>query len=350
MKGLTLSEAADRIRLFHGQPTSVISECLRGFLIPNTGAQLIAADFSNIESRVLAWLAGEKRKIEAFETHGKVYEMNAADALGIAIDRVTSDQRQMGKVIELSMGFGGGVGAFATMGKAFQISLPDTQVQSLKNGFRAANPNIVQYWRDLNHAATAATLHPGKIYYAGGKGAAVAFKKSGSFLCCKLPSNRVMVYPYPRVIEQVWAEFLDLESEKIYSKSFHGLSHAAALKAAQAYAAEHFHILQEVSSSSAALSYFGEKNGKWVRIPTYGGKLSENVTQAVSRDFLAVGMERLEQRGYWIVLHVHDEAMMERTRLNQSVKEVEDILCEPIDWGRGCPIAAEGWEGFRYRK
>lgn len=296
----------DMIDMFIGPPMSVLSDCLRGFLTAAPGCDLIAADFNAIEARVLAWLAGEEKVLRLFREKQDVYVGAARDIYGnVEID---DPKRQIGKVTILACGYGGGVGAFQSMAKVYGVKVPDAQADDIKTRWRAANPMIVSFWYDLERAAMAAILNPGKTFSAR----AIKYKKSGSFLWCQLPSGRVLCYPYAKVepVETPWGEVKD------------------------------------------GITYMTENSitKKWGREKTYGGSLSENVTQAVARDLLAESLIRLDAYGYPIVGHVHDEVICEVAEGVGSVAEVEAIMSAVPTWATGLPIAAKGWRGKRYRK
>jgi len=152
------------IEMFYGSPAQAISDCLRGFLISDLGKDLIVCDFSSIEARVLAWLAGQEQTLEIFRTHGKIYEAAAADIFKIPIDQVTKEQRQLGKVAVLALGYQGGRAAFQSMAKAYNVVIPDEQANFIKDMWRFVNKETVQFWYDLERAASCAIRYPGKQY------------------------------------------------------------------------------------------------------------------------------------------------------------------------------------------
>lgn len=303
----------DLLDVMYGPVLDAMADSLRGLITAGPGKDLIAMDFSAIEARALAWLAGQESVLEIFRTHGKIYEHAAGGIYGKPLDAVTKDERQIGKVAVLALGYGGGVGAFQSMARAYGVKVEDERADEIKRAWRESHPKIVRYWYDLEDAAINA-VELGEKTSAGPRGREVVFKKSGSFLWCRLPSGRVLCYPYPIVkpVETPWGE----------QKS-----------------ALHF------------MTVNGTTN-KWEETSTYGGSLSENVTQAVARDLLAEALPRLEEQGFEVVFHAHDEVVVEvdSSAGDDALRQAEKLMTVVPAWAKGLPLASEGWRAKRYRK
>lgn len=317
------------IDMMYGPTMDAIADSLRGMIVAEPGNDLAAVDFSAIEARVLAWLAGQESVLDIFRTHGKIYEHAAAGIYHVPMERVTKDQRQIGKVAVLALGYGGGVGAFQSMARVYGVKVPDAEADEIKSAWRAAHPAIVSYWYDLERAAVRA-LTDGGVQAVGPRGREVKFRKAGSFLWLQLPSKRVLCYPYPelRIVDTPWGE----------------------QKEALTYMTE---------LDSTTRKKLGNKvlpdpnaNGNWCRISTYGGSLAENVTQAVAADLLRYSMETLESAGYPVVMHVHDEAVVEIASScdDRTLEQIEELMAQTPAWAAGLPVSAEGWRAKRYRK
>lgn len=300
----SVAEKLDEIEMLHGNPMEIISSCIRGFIIPREGHDFIGVDFSSIEARVTAWISGEERLLELYRQGGDPY-VDAASS--VFTGKITKDQRQVGKVMVLSWGFGGGVGAFQMMGKSYGVERPDNEVERWKKAWRAKNKHIVAYWHKLEQAAISA-MKSGKRIKCG----MVSYKKSGSFLTCRLPSGRSIMYPYPKI------EFKQTRMGP-----------------------------QEVLSAKGVDS----KTKKWVRRKLWYGILIENIVQAIARDLLVCAMLGLEDANYEIMMHVHDELVTEIEKKMSSVQMVKDIILNSMpDWAETLPIEVEGWRGSRYQK
>ncbi len=343
------------ISSFFGPPITVVADCLRGMLCAPDGRVLWSRDLTGIEARMLPWLAGADEAIDAFfefdkGTGADNYKVAAAQIYNIPISEVTKDQRQVGKVAVLALGFGGGAAAFAKMAKVYRLDLATIYdivfgvatpmnrekavdgwkargtksgirkkawltAEMIKLAWREANHEIVQFWYDLENAAINAVENPGKSFKAGEH---ITFKKSGSFLRCKLPSGRSIYYPYPRVEWRMtpWGK-------------------------------------QKAVLLFKAIDSFTRK---WKEQEFYGGKSSENVTQASARDVMANAIMLTEAAGYENVLSVHDEGVAETDEDFGSEEEFHELFTTPPVWAlpngnrRGLPIAASGWIAERYKK
>ena len=316
-----LNATARHLDIAYGSPLDIISWSLRGMIIAGPGSHIYCADFANIEGRGAAWLAGEEWKLEAFREYDAgrgpdIYFVSAGRIYQRPVESFSKQdvERQTGKVGELSLIYQGGLGAFRRMEKSLglRLNLTDEQIQAAKEGWRNGHPKIVQYWYDLEDACKAAVSNPGSIQIAGAKGRQVKFRVKGSFLWCLLPSGRVLTYPYPKLkaIETPWGEM----KEQVHYMTVDGISN------------------------------------KWVETHTYGGKLTENITQAVCRDLLVAGIWACERAGYPVVLHVHDEIVSEVKEGFGDLKEFEALCSTTPVWAEGLPVVAKGYSAKRYRK
>lgn len=294
-------------------PGRAAAVALRGCIVAERGKKLLVADLANIEGRVLAWLAGEGWKLQAFAdydagTGPDMYKVAYGKSFGVHPEQVTSDQRQIGKVMELALGYQGAAGAFGTMMKLYGLSLSDAAIQSVVLAWREANANIRQFWYDLEAAARDATLSPGVTVAAG----MVKFNRRGEWLRMLLPNGTTLNYCQPAIVPHPKFE------------------------------------------NSTSLSYLGVNSytRRWERIHTYGGKLAENATQKVARDVLKTNSLLIDAEGFEIVLPVHDEVVCE---VPDDPYFTTDRLCALLAarpwWADGhLPLAAAGFETYRYRK
>ena len=293
--------------MMYENPIEILSELIRTIFTGAPGRSIVAADYSAIEARVLAWLAGEEWKLEVFRTHGKIYEATAARMFGVPFESVKkgSDLRQKGKVGELAFGYEGSVGAVEKMGFLKDGTLTIAEVQRMVKSWRRENPRIVRMWRSVENAAIKAVKCPGGEY----KAARCTFRSNGGWLFITLPSGRSLAYFRPRIRPNKWGE--------------------------------------------DALHYEGENDrSQWEVVGTYGGKLSENITQAVSRDLLCEAQRRIEAAGYGIVLHVHDEVAVEveSRHADAVLKHICNIMAKVPAWAEGLPLRADGFVSKYYRK
>ncbi len=320
------------------------SSAIRSCLVAAKGKKMVVADLSNIEGRDQAWLAGEEWKLEAFRDFDAgagpdLYKLAYSKSFGIKPESVTKDQRQVGKVQELALGYAGGVGAFVTFAAAYRIDLEDlgkkvlpyapewaltesqgfyewTKVQkrptfdlsrdafvacdALKRGWREAHHNIASYWSELQESALAAIEQPGRTIECR----RVKVRRDASWLRVGLPSGRAICYPSPQVVD-------------------------------------------------GDITYMGmnQYSRRWCRLKTYGGKIFENVCQAVARDVMTANMPLIEAAGYEIVLSVHDELICEAPDSDEfNAAHLSGLLAMNPAWAPDMPLAAAGFETFRYRK
>lgn len=305
-------DATDYLNIFHGSAIKPISSCIRAMLTAGPGKKLICVDFTAIEGRVLAWLAGEEKTLNIYRSHGKIYEHTASQIYKVPISEIfqKDPRRLIGKVATLALGFQGGVGAFQSMAKQYFIKITDKQAEEIRDQWRLENPNVKQYWYDLERVAIAAVQSPGQKFVCGPQGRQVIFLMRGSFLFCRLPSGRAICYPYPKIrpTKTPWGEIKN------------------------------------------ALNYKGIIYGKFVTRVAYGGLIAENITQATARDLLAEALFRFEKNNYPVIMHVHDEIVAEVDQGFGTTNEAEDIMCELPLWATDLPIKAAGWTGERYRK
>lgn len=326
------------------------SNALRGCLVAAPGKKLVVADLSNIEGRMLVWLAGESWKLKAFADYDAgighdLYALAYAKTFRTSPEVVMHNKefgdgnmRQIGKVLELAMGYEGGVGAFITFAAVYGIDLAEMAAKAvipeeymaearqsyawhkmqkrpthglpekvwlacdaIKRMWRAAHPNVTALWRAFADACTSAVQQPGQTYTSR----MLKVRRDGAWLRIRLPSGRFLCYPSPA---------LDDEGK---------------------------------------LTYMGinQYSRKWSRLHTYGGKLAENVTQAAARDVLAAPMPAIDRAGYGIVLSVHDELLTETPDTDDfSSERLAELMTTAPEWATGLPLAAAGFEAYRYRK
>lgn len=348
---MKISQAVDLIEMLHDAPLSRISDCLRSFLVAASGKRLICADFSNIEGRVNAWLAKQGDKVELFRQNGPIYERMGATIFDTTVEAVVAkgkdcEERDLGKRAELGAGFGMGWRKFqGTAKKEANLRLSDDLSKKSIKAWRALNDKIVLSWRAYEEAAIGAVLRPGNAFQAGDT--PIRYKQSGSFLFCQLPSGRALTYPYPRLQPRAWITFEDETTRAVF-----GVNDDEIRRKADKIAADEGLVIKDIRAGGHALTFKGVNSmtRRWERQSAYGGLLCENVVQATARDMLAEAMVRVEAAGYPVILHVHDELVAEVDEDFGDLDEFEGLMAEVPTWATGCPIAAEGWVGKRYRK
>lgn len=320
----------EAIDMIYGPPLSMVSRCMRSFFVAPEGKMLLAADFSNVEGRGAAWFAGEHWKIEAFKaadakTGPGIYELAYAKSFNVPVESVKnpSEERQVGKTMELAFGYQGGVGSFHVMGKTYGVKVSDEKANEFKEAWRSAHPRIVSAWYDIQRAAINAVKNPGQVYACGHPGRQAKFKVAGSFLWCLLPSGRAICYPYPKLLEGEYGPQLTYMTNPSPDDRKKGK------------------VIKDPQNSAS-----------WARVGTYGGSLFNNIIQGTCRDLLADCMLRLDGLGANIVLHVHDEVVVEvdADKAEAARQKMQEIMRTPPEWAAGFPLWADCGVMKRYGK
>ena len=299
------------LRLIYGNVPDTLSQLIRTAFIPSEGNKFVVADFSAIEARVIAWLAGEQWVNEVFATHGKIYEATASQMFHVPVEKIKKGNpeyslRQKGKVATLALGYQGGTAALIAMG-ALDMGLTEDELPDIVARWRNANRRICDLWYKVEQAALMA-MQTAQAQAVNG----LVFSLEGdllygqTFLTVQLPSGRKLFYPKP--------------------------------------------FLQENQFGKLALHYYSTGSSKkWGVESTYGGKMTENIVQAVARDCLAETLKRIEDRGLHVVFHVHDEVIIDAPE-ETTVDEVCGLMAEPIPWAPGLILKGAGFEGQYYKK
>lgn len=300
------------LQLVYGNIPDTLSQLIRTAFVAAPGQIFIDADFSAIEARVIAWLAGEQWRLEVFKTHGKIYEASASQMFGVPLERIVKgnpeyELRQRGKVAELALGYQGGVNALTAMDQKHALS--DEEKPGIVKRWRQANPRIVELWSLLNDAAIEVIMtgQP-KVVKCLILARECDIQNGLDFFTVLLPSGRKLYYPQPNIATNRWGE--------------------------------------------PSIGYMGIYKNKWKPLETYGGTLTENIVQAIARDCLAKSITRLEDIGYHVVFHVHDEVVIETETDDpeRTLNEIVQIMSEPMPWATDLPLNADGWFGSYYRK
>ena len=304
----------DKIDLLAGPVPDILSQLIRTALVPAPGKRFIDADFSAIEARVIAWLAGEEWVLDVFRTHGKIYEACASQMFGVPIEKIKKgnpeyELRQKGKVATLALGYQGSTGALINMG-ALEMGIPEEELPDIVQRWRASNKRIQDLWYSMENAAVD-TVKTGRTNAVRGLLLRIEGNRERYFLTIQLPSGRKLFYAQPKLGQNRFGR--------------------------------------------ESLQYLGmnQITKKWETIETYGGKLVENCVQAVARDCLAENIGKLEASGCPVVFHVHDEVIIEKEISGPAEKELErvcGIMSQPIPWAPGLPLNADGWVGDYYTK
>ena len=291
------------LELLYDSPSDILKQLIRTAFVPKAGCRFIVADFSAIEARVIAWLAGEVWRQKVFAENGDIYCASASAMFHVPVEKhgVNGHLRQKGKIAELALGYGGSVGALKNMG-ALNMGLTEDELPAIVEKWRQASPHIVRYWWDVDRAVKQCitTRQPQQV-------GSVKFTLEKGILFIQLPSGRRLAYVKPRI------------------------------------------GVNKFGGDSVTYEGVGEQK-KWMRLESYGPKFVENIVQATSRDLLVSAMRRLSHKGYRIVMHIHDEAVLEVPEGESSVEEVCAIMTETPVWAEGLILNADGYECNFYKK
>jgi len=307
---LVREKKVEHLKVIYGNVPDTLSQLIRTAFVPTEGNHLLVSDFSAIEARVIAWLAGEQWRLDVFNTHGKIYEASASQMFGVPLELIKKgnpeyELRQKGKVAELALGYQGGKGALIQMG-ALNMGLTEEELPDTVQRWRSANKRVCDLWYSLENAALS-VMRTGQP--VGIRGLILARESDIAngldFLTVTLPSGRKLFYVRP--------------------------------------------FLAENDFGKEAIHYWGmnQESKKWEKIGTYGGKLTENIVQAVARDCLAETLRRLHVAGHQTVMHIHDEVVLDTAC---SLEEITDLMGEGISWAPGLPLKADGFITEYYMK
>lgn len=328
---LVLEGKYERIDMEH-PPVLVVSNMLRSMMIASPGCILRAGDFAQIEARVLAWIAGQDDLLELFANDGKVYEDMAAYIYSKPIEEIgkDSEERQIGKNTVLGCGYQMGAERYRTQAQEQTgIDLGEELSERAVKAYREKNQRIVGFWKDINAAAVSAVMNPESVH-AVGRRDGIKFIMKGQYLWCQLPSGRFLCYALPqmRKVLAPWGRKKQIEGNEEYGQPL------------------------VPSDFTTSLTHMGVDalTKQWRRQPTYGGSLTENVVQAMARDLMAAAMLRLEEKGYPVVLHAHDEIVCDVPQDHGSQEEFLSLMAARPRWAHDVPVKVEGWQRTRYRK
>ncbi|OIJ17084.1 hypothetical protein BKP37_00655 [Anaerobacillus alkalilacustris] len=299
----------DLLEMLYGAPPFVLSQLIRTAFIPSKGCRFIVSDFAAIEARVIAWLADEHWVLDVFKGHGKIYEATAAQMFKVPFESIKKghenyELRAKGKVATLACGYQGGPNALIQMG-ALQSGIPEEELPMLVKQWRRANRNIVKLWYAAEEAAVTAVREKTTVKLAHG----VRYRYQSNMLFADLPSGRSLAYVNPRVKPDT-----------------------------------------KFNKDGLVFDGMDQQTKKWVSNRTYGGRLVENLVQAIARDCLAESLVRVDKEGYKTAMHVHDEVVLDVPIGTGSVEHVAAVMSAPIDWAPGLPLDAAGFECDFYQK
>lgn len=314
----------DGLRLMYGSINDTLSQLIRTAFVATPGNVLIDADFSAIEARVISWLAGQEWRLEVFRTHGKIYEASASQMFHVPIEKIKKGNpeyalRQRGKVAELALGYQGGVSAMRRMDTGHNLDdLSDDEVKGIVDRWRETNSMIRDLWNIVDSAAVTVITNGGAQTIRSETTDAVITLSceldviTGTrYMTILLPSGRKLYYPSPEIGVNRWG--------------------------------------------NPSVSYMGQNQTtkRWERVETYGGKLVENIVQAIARDCLAIAIENLEAQGLHVVFHIHDEVVIDTPAWADNdtmLDTVTKIMTKPIPWAQALPLNADGWVDKFFKK
>ena len=302
VRTLIRSGQFDTVELLYDSVPMVLSELIRTAFVPKPGHRFFVADFSAIEARVIAWIAGEQWRQEVFAGGGDIYCASASQMFHVPVEKhgINGHLRQKGKIAELALGYGGSVGALKAMG-ALNMGVPEEELKPLVDAWRLANPNIVRLWWDIDRAASTCVREKTTTECRG-----IRFIYQSGMMFIVLPSGRKLVYVKPRM------------------------------------------GINRYGNESVTFEGVGEQK-KWLRLESYGPKFVENIVQATARDILAEAMLRLDAHGYKIVMHVHDEAVIEAPA-DTSLEDICEVMGQTPPWAKGLLLRADGYICDFYKK
>lgn len=301
VRELVRSKDLETLELVYDSVPDVLSQLIRTAFVAKPGHTFLVSDYAAIEARVIAYLAGEKWRMDVFAKGGDIYCSSASQMFKVPVEKhgINGHLRQKGKIAELACGYGGGIGALKAFG-ADKMGLTEEEMGDIVRQWRQASPTIPRFWRDTENAAKKALENPGRVFSIP---CGVKYRRDRDALRCKLPSGRLLTY---------WGARLD---------------------------------------SDGSICFMGQNQTtrKWEKTETWGGKLVENIVQAVARDCLAVALLRLDEAGYSITFHVHDEIIAEAPE-GSRWEDMAEIMGQPIDWAPGLLLRGDGYDTPFYMK
>jgi len=302
------------IEMLYGNFMPFMSSAIRGMVKASEGNLLVVADFAAIEARVLGWLAGSELMLQQFRDGVDLYKEMASKIYKVSVAEVTADQRQLGKAAILGAGYGMGHAKFLDTCLSWGIKIDEDLARLAITTYRETYPEVPAFWKEMDRHSIRSTINKDNSVFWIAEDVFLTWKLEGRFLKCELPSKRSLHYYKPEITDK-----------------------------------------ETPWGMRPALTFMGEKQGKtggksWMRVDTYGGKLVENITQAVARDLMAEAMLRIEAAGFEIIMSVHDELVAEVPAYKADLKKFENLMAQVPSWAKGCPIEATGWVGKHYKK